>query len=154
LPNKALIVNGIGILLQYSILILIYYFLFKVIKMVYKDLKMPGKSRIQEEKNNHVHYDQGKLIVVDCGNVVLAEASYLLSETVTIGRNGHNEIIIDDTFVSFEHASISRDKQGYWLTDLHSTNKTYLNNQPVQDMTLLKNGDRIKIGAVTFSFEG
>ena len=154
MPNKALLINGIGILLQYSVLAIIYYFLFKVIKTIYLDLKMPMESTILKEKSNDIQDYQGKLVVLDKGHVPLAKTSYLIGETMTIGRNEHNEIIIDDAFVSFEHASINRDKQGYWLTDLNSTNKTYLNSQPVQDMVLLKNGDLIKIGAVTFSFEG
>ncbi len=154
MPNKALLINGVGILLQYSVLAIIYYFLFKVIKTIYLDLKMPMESTILKEKSNDIQDYQGKLVVLDKGHVPLAKTSYLIGETMTIGRNEHNEIIIDDAFVSFEHASISRDKQGYWLTDLNSTNKTYLNSQPVQDMVLLKNGDLIKIGAVTFSFEG
>jgi hypothetical protein len=155
LPTKALIFNFIGIVLQYSLLILIYYFLFKVIKMISKDLKVPKQSvALGQDHISSVNYHQGKLLVVDSGHIKLAQTSFILGETISIGRNEHNEIIVDDAFVSYEHASISRNKQGYWLTDLNSTNKTYLNSQPVEKGILLKNGDLIKIGAVTFSFEG
>jgi len=155
LPNKALVFNFIGIMLQYSLLILIYYFLLRVIKMVSLDLKKPKPSALLEQTNSDsVSHYQGKLLVVDNGHIKLAQTSFILSEAVSIGRNEHNEIMIDDAFVSYEHATINRNKQGYWLTDLNSTNKTYLNNQPLIKGTLLKNGDLIKIGAVTFSFEG
>lgn len=141
--------------LQYSLLILIYYFLFKVIKMIYKDLKLPGQTVDQgQNKQNSSQYSRGKLLVVESGHIKLATSTFILGETVSIGRNEHNEIIIDDAFVSYEHANINRNKQGYWLVDLNSTNKTYLNHQLVVEPILLKNGDLIKIGAVTFSFEG
>ena len=155
MPNKAVVFNVIGIVLQYSFLSLIYYFLFRVITMIFKDLKMSRQPALLEQKNNSsASYYQGKLLVVDSGHIKLAQMSFVLGETISIGRNEHNEIIIDDAFVSYEHASINRNKQGYWLTDLNSTNKTYLNNQPLIEGALLKNGDLIKIGAVTFSFEG
>ena len=82
------------------------------------------------------------------------DRQFILGNTISIGRSEQNEVMIDDAFVSHEHAIINKTKQGYWLTDLKSTNKTYLNNQPVITEILLKNGDLIKIGAVTFRFEG
>lgn len=154
LPSKALVLNFIGIVLQYSVLILIYYFLFRVIKMVSADLIHSRQGvAIENSSNKSVDY-KGKLIVVDSGHLTLAQTVFALGETISIGRNEHNGIIIDDAFVSYEHAGISRNKQGYWLNDLNSTNKTYLNRQPVAEGVLLKSGDIIKIGAVTFRFEG
>ena len=123
--------------------------------MIYRDFKIPSQCDFLEPKNeNSANNYQGKLVVVDNGHIKLAKKSFVLGETISIGRNNHNEIIIDDDFVSYEHATINRNKQGYWLTDLNSTNKTYLNNEPLLESILLKNGDIIKIGAVTFSFEG
>lgn len=150
-----MVFNVIGIVLQYSLLILIYYFLFRVIKIVSKDLKIPSQNGVLGQRNNNsASYYQGKLLVVDSGHIKLKQTIFVLGETISIGRNEHNDIIVDDVFVSYEHANINRNKQGYWLTDLNSTNKTYLNSQPVAEGVLLQNGDRIKIGAVTFSFEG
>jgi len=123
--------------------------------MVYKDLKNPRLPELTEQSNNNsVRYAHGELLVVDSGPIHLTQQRFVLSEIISIGRNEHNDIVVDDVFVSYEHATINRNKQGYWLTDLNSTNKTYLNNQPVVESLLLHKGDLIKIGAVTFSFEG
>ena len=119
--------------------------------MIYKDLKMPRQNLDLVSQKDP---PQGKLVVVDSGNIKLAKAVFILNESVSIGRNEHNEVMIDDSFVSYEHANINRNKQGYWLVDLNSTNKTYVNQQLVVERVLLKSGDLIKIGAVTFSFEG
>jgi len=157
LPNKVVLLNIIGIALQYSLLGLLYYFLIKVIKVVYTDLNISvygPSSSIKNDDNNSGIYTRAALLVVDSGHIKLAQKSFFLDETMYVGRDERNGIVIDDSFVSHEHASINKDQQGYWLTDLHSTNKTYLNGQPIGKAMLLKNGDLIKIGAVTFSFKG
>jgi hypothetical protein len=157
LPNKVVFLNIIGIALQYSLLGLLYYFLSKVIKIVYTDLNIsvngPSPSTKNDYNNSEFH-TRATLLVVDSGHIKLKQKSFFLDETIYIGRDEHNGIVIDDSFISHEHASINKDQQGYWLTDLHSTNKTYLNGQPIAKAMLLKNGDLIKIGAVTFSFKG
>lgn len=123
--------------------------------MVYRDFKISGQVVLVGQNNNNIAVDyQGKLVVVDNGHIKLSQTVFFLGETVSIGRNEDNEIIVDDVFVSYEHANINKNKQGYWLTDLNSTNKTYLNSRPIVERVLLQNGDLIKIGAVTFSFEG
>ena len=154
MPNKALVFNVIGIVLQYSLLILLYYFLFRVIKLISEDLRKPRNLAAQQKSGYLVNEEQGKLFVVDHGSLKLAKMQFILGNTISIGRSEQNEVVIDDAFVSHEHAIINKTKQGYWLTDLKSTNKTYLNNQPVITEVLLKNGDLIKIGAVIFRFEG
>ncbi|WP_378952145.1 FHA domain-containing protein [Pelosinus sp. sgz500959] len=155
MPNKALVFNLIGIVLQYSLLILIYYFLFRVINLIVKDVRTPeNRTSVKPKSSTRTHDDRGKLVVIDRGQVQLERDQFIMGGTLSIGRSEHNEIFVDDAFVSYEHAIINKNKQGYWLTDLNSTNKTYLNNQPVNIETLLKNGDLIKIGAVTFRFEG
>lgn len=155
MPNKALVFNIIGIILQYSVLILIYYFLVKVIQVIAQDLRTPGKPvAVKQRGSSQATEKQGKLFVVHKGEVPLRSDQFMLGDGISIGRSEHNEVSIEDAFVSHEHAVINKSRQGYWLTDLNSTNKTYLNNQPVTTEKLLKNGDLIKIGAVTFRFEG
>jgi len=142
--------------LQYSFVILIYYFLFKVIKVAYSDLKT-DKYTIhfvnESESENAEQHVQAKLIVVDSGNVKLDDTLFFLGETASIGRSIDSDIVIDDVFVSHDHACITKYKHDYWLTDLKSTNKTYVNGQRITDEVSLKNGDSITIGAVTFRFE-
>lgn len=154
MPNKILLFSILGMVLQYSLLVLIYYFLFKVIKIAYIDLTLENTSTIKRNHTSSTVSIQAKLVVIDSGHVKLAQSSFLLDETLYIGRSESNGIIIDDSFVSHEHASINKYQQSYWLTDLNSTNKTYLNGQPITETMLLKNSDLVKIGPVTFSFKG
>lgn len=120
------------------------------------DLNQPElrRSFIGNQPDKSDAHKRAELVIIDSGHIKFAQHNFFLDDMTYIGRSEQNGIIIEDSFISHEHASISKGQQGYWLADLHSTNKTYLNGQPIYEATLLKNGDLIKIGAVTFSFKG
>lgn len=71
---------------------------------------------------------------------------------VTIGRLAQNDIVIDNLSVSRMHASVSKSKDGYTLTDLGSKNGTHVNGQLVES-ALLKDDDRITIGKYEIIFQ-
>lgn len=52
----------------------------------------------------------------------------LQAETVTIGRDKENQIAIDDPEISRRHVEITFDGVNYYVTDLKSTNGTFLGN--------------------------
>lgn len=66
-------------------------------------------------------------------------------EKVVLGRNAECGIVINLPAVSREHAMIRRIQGKFYLEDLRSRNKTYLNGQEVATRTLLKNNDKIRI---------
>ncbi len=71
---------------------------------------------------------------------------YELAPITTLGRHGRNAIVLDDTYVSGEHALLAwRDSQ-WWLEDLGSTNGTRLNHETVTLPTVLTSGDVVGIG--------
>jgi len=65
---------------------------------------------------------------------------------VRLGRHGTNYIQILDSKASREHAEIVYDEGAFILRDLKSRNGTWLNGAPVRRDTVLKPGDRIRIG--------
>jgi len=69
----------------------------------------------------------------------------LLTGSVTIGRHEDNGIVIDNLSVSTFHARIDKAGSNYLLTDLQSTNGTYVNDQRVTSCKL-SNGDNILVG--------
>ena len=52
-------------------------------------------------------------------------------ESMTIGRDESNEIVIDNVAVSSHHARIDKTGDIYILTDLQSTNGTFVNNNKI-----------------------
>jgi adenylate cyclase len=82
------------------------------------------------------------------GNIL----EFLMSKNeVTIGRTEENDIVLDDSSVSRNHAKIANEGGGYWLTDLGSHNGTSLNGQLIQSAPL-NDGDQIKIGGNRLTF--
>ena len=76
----------------------------------------------------------------------------LASARVTLGRESRNDITIPDINVSRTHAEISLSPQGAWvITDLGSTNGTYVNGRAVASQPL-NEGDRIAMGSTNFVF--
>jgi pSer/pThr/pTyr-binding forkhead associated (FHA) protein len=75
-------------------------------------------------------------------------------DTVTIGRDITNDIVINDPEVSRHHARLVRTAAGYTLEDLRSTNGTFVNRQRTSTPHPLSNGDLVGMGeTVTLSFE-
>jgi pSer/pThr/pTyr-binding forkhead associated (FHA) protein len=75
------------------------------------------------------------------------------SRSITIGRQKDNTIVLDNPRVSGYHARIDKTGSDYVLTDLQSTNGTFVNNVNVVSRKLL-HGDRIRIGEHLLLFVG
>jgi pSer/pThr/pTyr-binding forkhead associated (FHA) protein len=80
-------------------------------------------------------------------------ADYQLEKgkSITIGRRGNNDIIIENLAVSGHHAKIDSVGDGFVLTDLQSKNGCFVNEQLVTSHWL-SNGDIITIGKHTLVF--
>ena len=68
-----------------------------------------------------------------------------------IGRAPECEFQVLERSVSRQHSKIWRDPAGYRIKDLDSTNKTFLNDQPIIEAEL-KDGDHITIGSCVLKF--
>ncbi len=86
--------------------------------------------------------DQGKEISLD-------------KPDMGIGRDGHNDIVINDPEVSRYHAHLFLGDKGYFVEDKGSTNGTFVNTKRITEPTLLKNNDVVLLGEnISFVFEG
>jgi len=76
---------------------------------------------------------------------------------LTIGRAPDNQLVLNDTKASSHHAEISQasDGQSYSITDLGSTNGTFVNGQRIDQNVArsLNAGDTVRIGDTTFTYE-
>lgn len=77
----------------------------------------------------------------------------LQGPTVSIGRASECTIPIKDRFLSRKHAEIVMAGDRWILKDLGSANGTYLNGTRVEKDTVLKAGDRIRLGDSEIVFE-
>ena len=73
------------------------------------------------------------------------ERFLLDSPETSIGRQGDNDVLLDDVTVSRKHANIRRAGDRFELIDLGSLNGTYVNNNSIARATLAS-GDEIQFG--------
>jgi signal transduction histidine kinase len=73
------------------------------------------------------------------------------SEPLTLGRDGTNRIQLNDSEISRRHAEVRRTEDGLLLSDLASSNGTFVNTEKVTER-LLKNGDRVQVGRTLLLF--
>ena len=75
------------------------------------------------------------------------------NETVRLGRDATCPIQIHDTEVSRQHAELRCGVDTFVLTDLNSSNGTYVNGQRVREH-VLATGDQIQVGRTLMLFTG
>ncbi|GIV97465.1 MAG: hypothetical protein KatS3mg057_2122 [Herpetosiphonaceae bacterium] len=75
----------------------------------------------------------------------------LESTQVTLGRALNNEIILEDSRVSRHHAQIHYKARRFWVTDLGSTNGTFINGEPIMEQPL-RSGDVLSLGGLELLF--
>lgn len=92
-------------------------------------------------------------VIANTGERPRPDTVFELTPITTLGRNNRNTIVLNDTYVSGEHALLAwRDSQ-WWLEDLASRNGTILNDVPLGDPTVISAGDVVKIGGVQLKLE-
>jgi hypothetical protein len=77
------------------------------------------------------------------------------STEITIGRLPDNKLVVSDPKASSHHAVIRQFGQDYSITDLGSTNGTFVNERRLlpNTPTTLNAGDKIRIGETTYNYE-
>lgn len=94
----------------------------------------------------------GQLIELTEVDEIYAPAgkTHPLLPLTTIGRAPTNTLVVDDTFASSEHASITLRNGQWWLEDRNSRNGTLLNGDPVTAPVIVTEDDIISVGTHHF----
>ena len=135
--------NVLSLIFRYIFILIIYLFILAIIRLIYLDIK--SMYSVEEEIGSYLKLINRKEMIP-----YKIKEEYALNNKITIGRGNQNDIVLRDPYVSKKHLKIVEDEGKYFLEDLKSANGTYLNNQKVLDVTMLKNGDRIKLGQIEF----
>lgn len=77
----------------------------------------------------------------------------LCNESNLVGRAMVCDVRIQDASISLKHAKIVCENDRYYIQDLKSTNKTYLNEKEVKRKMRLKDGMTIRFGDVVCEFK-
>ncbi len=75
----------------------------------------------------------------------------LAQEETSVGRDLSNTISLNDPSVSRRHCLISKNGNGFYITDLESYNGTFVNGLPIAEQALT-HGDHVALGDIRFIF--
>jgi adenylate cyclase len=81
------------------------------------------------------------------------ELEIVLEDFNQIGRSSDASIRLVDGGVSRQHATIRRDGQLFWVSDLGSANGSFINDVAVSTPRALRHGDRVQFGTINFIFD-
>ena len=132
--------------LKYLLLALIYLFFGRVLWAVWAEVRTPGSSRTAGAKRTRAPKGAVSFVVIEPR--ARRGDSFVLSNLLTVGREGDNDIVVtDDSFISGHHARIEVRPDGTAVVDLNSTNGTFVNGQRVSGERGLRKGDRLQVGS-------
>ncbi|MEM6960142.1 MAG: GGDEF domain-containing protein [Myxococcota bacterium] len=112
------------------------------------------KTRVTPLEELKLPHRQGQdcLVVIYSSDARLFGRRHVLGEqSVHIGRGGENTIVLENDSVSRQHARVDKRGHHYFVTDLNSTNGTYVNDDLVSDYQM-RRGDQLKIGDTIVKF--
>jgi len=153
-------VDEVLLVLKIAFLVLLYLFIWRIVRTASRDLRLPQESFIlAPSAASGVHTSRpgprtGRLVVVKSPDLAEGEDYVLNSAQLTIGRGGQNDISIStDEYASARHARFEPRQDGVWVQDLGSTNGTYLNGARLDHPRRLTQGDIVRVGETDLRFE-
>jgi FHA domain len=154
-------VEGVLLLLKIGFLVLLYLFIWRIVRTASKDLRLPQESFILAPQEaaaaglrDRPAPSMGRLVVVKSPALDEEDEFVLDSSGITIGRSAQNDIALDeDEFASAAHARVEPRRDGVWLEDIGSTNGTFVNGARLSRPRKLVPGDLVRVGETDMRFE-
>ncbi len=103
-------------------------------------------------KTQIVSGGQSGFKIVRIGDKFAGEEFMLTEANNTIGRTEDNYILLSDDSISRNHAKIANHGVSFVVTDLKSSNGTFVNNKKISGDCPINPGDQIRFGNVSFIF--
>lgn len=123
--------------------VILLAFLAVIAWLIYQDLRLVARAAAAQDKPH------GLLRRLD-GD---AGAVFPLAPVTSIGRAPGNTIVLEDDYVSNEHALLMLRGRQWWVEDLNSRNGTLLNGEPLHAATIISAGDVLTIGGSQLKLE-
>ena len=148
------------LILKIAFLVLLYLFIWRIVRTASRDLRLPQESFILAPSREggiapaRAQVHSGKLVVVKSPELDEGMDYELNSAQLTVGRGGQNDVALSsDEYASARHARFEPRQDGVWVQDLGSTNGTYLNGTRLDRPRRLKYGDVVRVGETDLRYE-
>jgi hypothetical protein len=149
------------IVLKLLFLVLLYLFIWRIVRSAVRDVRMPQESFVLAPgsvpglgQEAPLLRDSGRLVVLTSPALEEGDELTLNSAPLLVGRGSRNDVdLAADEYASSQHARIEPRLDGVWVEDVGSTNGTYLNGVQLTRAKRLTPGDVVRIGETELRYE-
>lgn len=142
-------------------LVLLYVFVWRVIRAAARDLRVPQESvLLGPAQAAALGFRPGGApsppprLVVASGALGPGVTFDLGPVPLTLGRAGESDVVLTgEGFASARHARVEIRGDAAWIVDLGSTNGTFVNDERIAERRRLGHGDVVRIGHTELRFE-
>ena len=147
--------------LKLAFLVLLYLFIWRIVRSAARDLRLPQESMILAPQQAAAAgllapaaREHGRLVVLESPALEEGEVVALTSHPVTVGRGSNNDVPLpSDEYASTRHARFEPRRDGVWIEDIGSTNGTFVNGIRLTRERKLAAGDVVRVGETDLRFE-
>ena len=148
--------------LKLAFLVLLYLFIWRIVRSAARDLRLPQESMILAPQQaaaaglvpQPAARELGRLVVLASPALDGGESIALDSHPLTVGRGNNNDVALpEDEYASGRHARFEPRRDGIWIEDIGSTNGTFVNGIRLTRERKLTPGDVVRIGETDLRFE-
>ena len=160
IPGDSIAVDEALLVLKALFLVLLYLFIWRIVRSASKDVRLPQESFILRPGEGDAAMlaqqplQTGRLVVLKSPAIPEGTTFELDASALTIGRGGQNDVPIEeDEFASARHARFEPRRDGVWVQDRGSTNGTYVNGAQLDRPRRLAEGDVVRVGETDLRYE-
>jgi hypothetical protein len=150
------------LLLKIAFLVLLYLFIWRIVRSAARDLRLPQESMILGPQQAAAAglvpkpeaLELGRLVVLTSPALEQGDVVELDSRPLTVGRGGNNDVpLARDEYASSRHARFEARRDGVYVEDIGSTNGTFVNGIRLTRDRRLAPGDVVRVGETDLRFE-
>jgi pSer/pThr/pTyr-binding forkhead associated (FHA) protein len=150
------LVKQLLLLLQVGFVVLLYLFIWRVIRVASRDMTVGQESMVlrpvKPAARSEPTRSAGRLVVVQSPELE-AGSSIEIGRDLVAGRDTGLDIPLGaDGYASGRHARFGRAQDGDIIEDLRSTNGTYVNGDRLVGVRRLVAGDVVTIGQTQLTY--
>jgi hypothetical protein len=151
------------LILKLAFLVLLYLFIWRIVRSAARDLRLPQESMILAPQQAaaaglvstpSLSRQLGRLVVL--ASPALDEGDEIVLDTapITLGRGLTNDVPLQaDEYASTRHVRVEPRRDGVWVEDIGSTNGTFVNGIRLTRERRLAPGDVLRVGETDLRFE-
>jgi pSer/pThr/pTyr-binding forkhead associated (FHA) protein len=162
IPGDSIAVDEALLILKVLFLVLLYLFIWRIVRSASKDVRLPQESFIMRPDQAQAAglaqapsaIKTGTLVVLKSPALEEGTRFELDSAALTIGRGGQNDVPLEeDEFTSARHARFEPRRDGVWVQDRGSTNGTFVNGTQIDRPRRLTPGDVVRVGETDLRYD-